>query len=153
MPNKRKSLISLFVVFCLVVSGVVWKHRQPPYPDNCTEYKRPNSSGVAFLCQEASWTDTYLRFLINDDQTADAPLRELDEVCSSEDAAFFAGVFWSKDGSLFIVTKGSDNPDELLGERTFEAGYDFLKHRPVQSSQFRTLLRERGGAGTILDIK
>lgn len=153
MSKKWKGLLLLFVTICLVTSGVMWKLRQPPYPDNCTEYKRPKGSGMALLCAEQNDTDTHKRFFVNDGQTANATLRELDEVCSSEDAAFFAGCFWSNDSSLFIVTKGSDNPNELLGERAFEAGYDFLKHRPVQGSEFNTLLRKRGGPGPILDIK
>lgn len=139
------------ITICLLAGGVVWKIRQPAYPDNCTEYKRPNSSDIALLCQEASLNDTYIRFSVRVGQAANAPMIDLGAVCSSYFSSYPAGNFWSKDGSLFIVTIADVKPNAPFESRVFEAGYDFLKHQRVQSSQFKTLLHERGGPGPILN--
>lgn len=148
---SRKFLLSAIVllIFC---GGVAWKFRSFSSPQNCSEYLRPGGQGIALLCKEENWTDNSLRLYVRNGRARNAPFIDVGVAGDSEKSLYFSGCYWSKDASLFVTTVSSNTPNAPLENVVFKSGYDFRNQRAIQSSQFQSLLKNRGGAGPLLDL-
>lgn len=149
---SRKVLLSSVVLIFIFFGGVAWNFLLPASQQNCSEYLRPGGQDIALLCRQGNLTDTTIHLYVRSSRGSNAPLIDVGVVSDSEKSLYFSGCYWSKDGSLFVTTVSSNNPNASVESVVFKSGYDFRNQRAIQISQFQSLLKSRGGAGPVLDL-